>query len=250
MSAHFLAQLAHRAVAAPAVRPRVGSRFESGAAAESRVERASNATRDAGDFEPERAAPLRAVSEPLARAPHAVARETAATSHRILTRTEHTEHVERTIYRDAPLPEPQRPALPTANRAGELAAPTPPAPASAPPAAPLLASPPAPALSPAMAPVVAHEAAATMPVTPVLARMSTPAAPLLVSPPLPAPVVHAHSPAPPTRREPAIATPAPIEIVIGRIEIRGDSAPEAAARAPTPVRRAGPTLDDYLRGRG
>jgi hypothetical protein len=75
---------------------------------------------------------------------------------------------------------------------------------------------------------------------------AAPATPLLASPPVRA---GARSAATAAARPESPALPPPIEVVIGRIEIRADAPPAKTARSPA-TRRPTMSLDDYLRGRG
>jgi hypothetical protein len=120
---------------------------------------------------------------------------------------------------------------------------TPPLPAIAVPAPPLLVIPPI--LEPGIAPLpVRTGESTTVPQTP---RSELPAA--RASAPLPPPVIYTRAAPQPAATPAPAPAPAPIEIVIGRIEIRGvDPAPAAPARAASNS-RAPSSLDDYLRSR-
>jgi hypothetical protein len=248
MRTPFLAQLAHRAVAGSDVKPRIASRFETLAPMEHSVERVSDVPAAVPVVSP--ASPR--ASEPIestAREPHAQPRESLIPAIRTVS---HTEIVERVRDREIPvLLEPPARKMPTPAPDAQAAV------RGDPPRAPILpelqarAQLPTPLLArvePAPAVSVRDpddDSRITPTLRPAESRAAETRAALLVpTGPISAPAAMS------SRLEPVPAPAlAPIEIVIGRIEIRGDTAP-SAPRTPAPApRRTSSSLDAYLRGR-
>jgi len=248
MSKGFLAQLAHRALAGSDVQPRVTARFENIAPQEQ--ERVVESPAPLAERPPaERLPPSRVseASEPDGRAPPITSLHTTESSTHTVTHTEIVERVSERVDPEMPAPA-SRAALPGAPQLHPIEGTDRPAPAlelpptmesRATPGLPLLArehfvSPPAQAREPA----ADHR---RVPEETPPPRVSTSAPPLLsIAPAIPM------SPRPPIQPTPA---PAPIEIVIGRIEIRSDAAVPASRAPAVPPRRTATSLDDYLRKR-
>jgi hypothetical protein len=237
--------LVHRAVAGGDVRPRIAARFEARAPMEQLVERES----EAPPTEPVRAPPREAASPERAKSPPPPA--VLDTTERV-TRHE-TRVVERISDRDAtmraPAPPPESrarwPEAPPSVQMVEHASAAVSAP-SAPAAALLVVTAPLP--QPTTRVETTREIVRTTGATNRSGLLEPPPTLEQRAAPRDAPSQAPAVPRDERRASPEPAAPAPIEIVIGRIEIRAEP-PAAAPRAPTPARRTGPSLSEYLRGR-
>lgn len=247
MSAHFLARIAHRALAGSDVRPRVASRFENVAAPEPVAERVSEVS--SASAEVTRRSNLEAAPPLDTVRPAAVSQAESLTSSHTVTRTE---LIERVSIREVPVrTDPAAITNVTPAVKASVSKPSEP-PTHRPTLAPTLTEKPAPSrlareesapeAKTARAPILeasrSPAVAATQPAptaipASVITRLIPPAGVATVTAPSPRVVDTA---------------PPPIEIVIGRIEIRSD-APAPVPRAVAAPRRTAPSLDEYLRKR-
>ena len=246
MSTHFLAQLAHRALAGSDVRPRTPARFEAPATLV-QVERVTEAPAAISETVPA-AAPGPKSESPDAQRPTPPPRDPPMPGTRTVT---HEEIVDRVIQREVPVLAETSPRAQPATLVREMPLVT----HTAPPASPMQSDPretPRPLLAnaaPMLTPPVpvANPSADPPAATRTPAREAAPTA-ILVAPTLPAMAVPALSV---QAAPPPASVHAPIEIVIGRIEIRSDAeTPVSRPAPPTAPRRSASTLDTYLRARG
>lgn len=244
--ARYLTQLARRALSPAEVRPRVASRFESTTPTELTLERLHEV--------PSTPAVMRAPESTLPEAPvlrhsrsPAASPAEPATPPRLLTTREVIERVSHHESASAPRLERETLVAPAMGMPTTVPLSRAPLPAQdmterALPSAPLLVTP-----TSVQIPATSHPARSSpandTPSARHVARVETHVAPLLV----PSPAI-AHSPMAAAHVSHEPAPPAPIEIVIGRIEIRSDSA-APAPRAPAAQVRSAASLEDYLRSR-